>query len=201
MLMRLFITTLLIQYAQAIESNSTVPMNPMLDRQESKDVRANKGVDTPLWIFYQGQSYQFPVRSRPDKPVEEIMKSGAVVSESFIQVPSDSALPVDFVLDRYMERVRSAFEDLHQIVSGNFSSKGAKFRYQIARSLDLQGCRFYEIKVAFNDEEFRCLIGSVDRTIIYLNYRPKRGEMTVQSEAEWEAILENFHPKERIPRR
>lgn len=201
MLMRLVITTLLIQYAQAIEANTTELMNPMLNGQESKEVRANKSIDTPLWIFYQGQAYQFPIKSHPDRPVEEVMKSGAVLTESFIQVPSDSALPVDFVLDRFMERARSASEDLHQIVISNFSSKGAKFRYQIARTLDLQGNRFYEIKVVLNDEEFRCLIGSVDRMIIYLSYRPKRGEMTVQSEAEWEAILENFHPKERIPRR
>lgn len=152
-----------------------------------------KPVAPSILIFKKGQLVVLTAKNVQGRPSQVQLNSKAAVSEYYYVVPE--TLSADTVFERVMEQVPAAVEAVEYLLYG-LTKKHDKLvdKYQIVRTVDRNGFRFFETKISFDQINCRWLIGTVNNHIVVLSYESGI-ENNDLVEDEWALLTDEFNPR------
>lgn len=152
-----------------------------------------KPVAPSILIFQKGQLIALTAKQIAGRPSLAQLNSKATVSEYYYVVPE--TLSADTVFERVMEQVPAAVEAVEYLLYG-LTKKYDKLvdKYQIVRTVDRNGFRFFETKVSSGQINCRWLIGAVNNHIVVLSYESGIDNNELVEE-EWALLTDEFNPR------
>lgn len=176
--------------------NRMCDYNLIADNRTQRKSIAHQGIKPvapSTLIFQKGQVIVLTAKNIQGRPSLTKLNSKATISEYYYVVPE--TLSVETVLERVMEQVPAAVDVVEYLIYG-FTKKHDKLveKYQIVRTVDRNGFRFFETKISYDQMNCRWLIGAVNNHIVVLSYESGIDNNDLVEE-EWALLTDEFNPR------